>query len=211
MAVTKERAERIESRETDYRTLYEESQKRLAMLWKAFEDAEARIAELEVLTEGNGGGVPVVEEVEVEKPLEAQPRYPVGIYKMSKVPGIGKADLERLRTYGINLTDELLHADLAKLAEATGITQEKLQHWRDVSELMAINGIGPSWAARLVEAGITDIKQLAEHSPEELSALLLKSYEKEGLSEQRMLVLQRTLPARSKKLINAAKKAAQVL
>lgn len=203
---------------------HDTERRRLAMLWKAFLEAEARIASLEAQLAQRG--VPVVTEVvappttrvvekvievPTEEPLHPEPRYPVAQDKVAKLPGITAGEIEKLRTYGINLTDALLHADLDKLTEATGITRDRLQRLRDISELIALNGIGPTWAARLVDADITSIPQLAKLEHEELESILLKSYEKQGASEEKMVLFRRTLPARCKTLVTAARKAAKQL
>jgi predicted flap endonuclease-1-like 5' DNA nuclease len=218
-----------------WRARYEDERKRLAMLWKAFQDAERRIEELErqlaertteveahepapaaepapaTAEEARPQEPPIVVEVEREEPLREQPQYPVGMYKIERVPGITSTELNSLREFGINLTDELLHTDLEKLGTATGIEREKLQRWRDVSEIMAINGIGPKWAVALVDAGVTSITQLASLTAEELERDLWASYERKGLDAKQRTLLKRTLPARSKKLIAAARKAAERL
>jgi predicted flap endonuclease-1-like 5' DNA nuclease len=214
MAVTHEEARAAEA--GTWKELYQQERRRLAMLWKAFEDAEARIASLErQLAER----APQVIEVPSREPAEApaeeglqpQPRYPIAVDKLAKVPGIGKGDLEKLRTYGVNLTDQLLHADLPRLAEATGIPPERLQTWRDTCELIALKGLGPTWAARLVDAGVTSIPQLAAMTPEELQDVLLKGYEQQGASEDKMVLMRRTLPSRCRALVEAARKAARAL
>lgn len=208
-----------------WRARHDETRKRLAMLWKAFEDAEARVAELEarlvqftpvvedVAAPGRQKIVyeEVIKEVPADEPMLPQPRFPVAVDKLAKIPGITKGDVEKLRTYGINLSDELLHADLSKLSDATGIGLDKLQRWREICELIALKGIGPTWAVRLVDAGVHSIKELGSLRPEDLEKLLLKSYEKQGASEEKMVLFRRTLPSRSKKLVAAAQKAAKSL
>ncbi|MCA1812461.1 MAG: DUF4332 domain-containing protein [Halobacteriales archaeon] len=220
-----------------WKDLYDLERKRLSMLWKAFEDAERRVQELEsrltdlseapiappartatvatvpeivevvrpmaTLTDGNGGG----ERTE----MEPQTRFPVKLMKTGDLPGIKATEVEKLRTYGINVTDEMLHADLDRLAEASGVDRQRLQRFRDLSEVIGVKGIGPVWGERLVDAGINDIRHLAKLTPEELSRTLLRSYEKQGLGEKRMLVLQRTLPARAGQLIAASKRDARNL
>jgi predicted flap endonuclease-1-like 5' DNA nuclease len=208
---------------THWKSRHDATRKRLAMLWKAFEDAEARITLLEAELASRTPEVveftrahtaqPAIEtvEVEVEPPLQPQPRYPVAADKINKLPGVSKADADKLQTYGVNLTDELLHADLKRLSDASGIALDKLERWRDICELVAINGIGPSWATRLVDADVRSIKALAEMTPEQLERVLEKSYEKQGASEEKMELFRRTLPARTRDLVAAAKKAAKAL
>lgn len=224
MAVELERGREGESATTEvayWRARFEDERRKLAMLWKAFEDAEARLATLEL----EGGAkrtttfsevpkpevVEVVRTVPADEGLQPVPKYPVGVYKVNKVPGVTAADAEKLRTYGINLSDELLHADLDKLADATGIDKGKIEYWRDMSELMAINGIGPTWAKQLVDADVRNIQQLSEMSAEELTETLIKSAQRQGADEGKITLLRRTLPSRTKKLVTAARSAAKSL
>lgn len=227
MAVELQGEREASSTEVAYwRSRYEDERRKLAMLWKAFEDLEARLAALEdrrspapatvVRVTPPAAEAPKVIEVVREVPapeqgLQPVPRYPVGLYKLARVPGIATAEVEQLRNYGINLTDELLHADLDKLAEATGLAKERLQRYRDICELMAINGIGAKWAEELVDAEVTTIKQLAGLSGEELYRLLMARHTAKGTPEKERVLMERTLPARAKKLVNAAKKAAKSL
>jgi predicted flap endonuclease-1-like 5' DNA nuclease len=203
--ITKTRTVASSTTEPTYQELYEETRRRLGMLWKAFEDAEARIAELEAQVTR----LPDVVTTTVVKEPELEPveRYPVKLAKLTRIPGLGKQDADRLREYGVNVTDELLYADLEKLSHATGIAPEKLTRWRDVCELMAVPGIGPKWAGQLVDAGVTSERQLAKLTPEELEATLMASYEAQGLSAKKRQLLQRTLPSRCKRLTKAAKRA----
>jgi predicted RecB family nuclease len=76
---------------------------------------------------------------------------------------------------------------------------------------MALQGIGPAWAQRLVDAGVTTIAQLAAMSATDLEATLLRSYEQQGAGEEQMLLFQRTLPARCKRLTEAARRATRAL
>lgn len=202
--------------------MLDDERRRLALLWNAFEEAETRVHELETILEHTrqlqarppepAVVVRTIERpIEVEAPLRPEPRYPVDMFRVAKLPGMTAAEAERLRTYGVNLSDEFLHVDLDRLAQATGIPRDRLQRFRDVCEVLALNGVGPVWAERLVDAGVTTIKAIAALEPGQLQALLLRAYEARGGKPQGRVLLRRTLPARCQRLVAAARTAERSL
>lgn len=140
--------------------------------------------------------------------IEERPRYPVAKYEIEEIPSVGAAASRKLGAVGVNLTDTLLHTDLDRLAEATGIDREQLGDWRATAELMSLDGMGPELSARLVSVGVTRIDELARLDPDELSDLLLETYDDEESDSE---VLTRTLPRRSEKIIDRARSAAMRL
>lgn len=211
----------------------EAERRRLALLWNAFEEAETRVTELEVLLERQRLAAETAQapappappappqvivrtverpvEVEVEAPLRPEPRYPVDVFRVAHLPGMTAAEAEALRTYGVNLSDAFLHIDLDKLTEATGIARDRLQRFRDICEVLALHGVGPVWAERLVDAGITTIKAIAAMEPAQLQRMLLRSYEARGGKARGRVLLQRTLPARCQRLVAVARAAERQL
>ncbi len=135
----------------------------------------------------------------------ARPLYPVAKYEVTEIPGLGASDARKMRRYGVNLTDTLLHTDIESLAEATGLDQDDLRRWRATAELMAIDGIGPKLSARLVDAGIQSIDELARLTPDELSSILEEAATGDGEGEQ---IFARSLPRRTEKIIDRAQQAA---
>lgn len=140
--------------------------------------------------------------------IEERPRYPVAKYEIEEIPSVGAAASRKLGAVGVNLTDTLLHTDLGRLAEATGIDRDQLDDWRATAELMSLDGMGPELSARLVSVGVTRIEELARLDPDELSDLLLETYDDEESDSE---VLTRTLPRRSEKIIDRARSAAMRL
>lgn len=140
--------------------------------------------------------------------IEERPRYPVAKYEIEEIPSVGAAASRKLGAVGVNLTDTLLHTDPGRLAEATGIDRDQLDDWRATAELMSLDGMGPELSARLVSVGVTRIEELARLDPDELSDLLLETYDDEDSDSE---VLTRTLPRRSEKIIDRARSAAMRL
>lgn len=141
--------------------------------------------------------------------LEERPRYPVAKYNVDEIPTLGASQARELGAYGVNLTDTLLHTDLDRLAEATGIDRERLRTWQETAELMSLDGLGPALSSRLVSVGISSIEELARLDPDELSDMLLETYEGETDADNE--VLTRTLPRRSEKIIDRAREASMRL
>ncbi|MEN6308296.1 MAG: DUF4332 domain-containing protein [Anaerohalosphaeraceae bacterium] len=86
-------------------------------------------------------------------------------YKIEDVEGIGPSYGEKLRSAGINNTDQLLKAGKTKkgraeLAEKTGISESLILKWVNMVDLYRINGIGSEYSELLEAAGVDTVKEL---------------------------------------------------
>ncbi len=144
----------------------------------------------------------------IDREVKRRPLYPVAKYEVTEIPDVSASEARQLRRYGVNLTDTLLHTDIESLAASTGIDEERLERWRATAELMAIDGIGAKLSARLVDAGIASIDELARLTPDELSGIL---EEAASSAEDGQQIFARSLPQRTEKIIDQAQQAAMRL
>lgn len=204
---------------------YQEERERLGKLWVAYKDLEARFearpagsppdpgARTPDATPDAPAGDPAGAKTvptRIVDATQARPiRLPAGLYRMNQVPGLPARHLKGLADAGIHLTDELVRADLAGLSDTTGIPRDRLERHRAVCELMGLSGVGGKWATLLVDAGVTGIHDLSDQDAAAVTALMLRSYERQGMGDKRRIVLERTLPARVEKLVQQARHAVQ--
>ncbi len=99
-----------------------------------------------------------------DEPPPAVDRMPI-----EDVEGIGPASGERLAAAGIKTTDDLLSAgarpyDRERIAEATGISSERIREWVDKIDLMRVPGVGPQYSDLLVAAGVGSPAELARRN-----------------------------------------------
>jgi predicted flap endonuclease-1-like 5' DNA nuclease len=99
-----------------------------------------------------------------DEPAPAVDRMPI-----EDVEGIGPASGERLAAAGIKTTDDLLAAgarpyDRERIAEATGISSERIREWVDKIDLMRVPGVGPQYSDLLVAAGVGSPAELARRN-----------------------------------------------
>jgi predicted flap endonuclease-1-like 5' DNA nuclease len=86
-------------------------------------------------------------------------------YKIEDVEGIGPAYGEKLRTVGVNNTDQLLSAGKTKkgrteLAQKTGISEALILKWVNMVDLYRIKGIGSEFSELLEASGVDTVKEL---------------------------------------------------
>jgi predicted flap endonuclease-1-like 5' DNA nuclease len=99
-----------------------------------------------------------------DEPPPAVDRMPI-----EDVEGIGPASGERLAAAGIKTTDDLLTAgarpyDRERIAEATGISSDRIREWVDKIDLMRVPGVGPQYSDLLVAAGVGSPAELARRN-----------------------------------------------
>lgn len=82
--------------------------------------------------------------------------------------GVGPKYEKILAKEGITESHQLLDADLDALAKKTDINLKRLTSWRNMSELLAVKGIGPQFSEVLERSGIHSVKELAAAKPKEL-------------------------------------------
>ncbi len=88
-------------------------------------------------------------------------------YNIIDIQGIGADFAEKLKTFGVQNTDDLLkhtadEKSLKTMAEKTGITEKLLQKWSAMAGLMRVNGIGPQFAELLYFSGVDTVEKLRE-------------------------------------------------
>ena len=108
-------------------------------------------------------------------------------YPIEQVEGIGPAYHEKLKTAGINNTDDFLKhcADKAgrgKIAEATGLSEKHLLKWANMADLMRINGVAGQYAELLEAAGVDTVKELRHRNAANLAEAMAKANEEKNLS-----------------------------
>lgn len=86
-------------------------------------------------------------------------------YTIEDVEGIGPAYGEKLRTVGVNNTDQLLSAGKTKkgrteLAQKTGISEALILKWVNMVDLYRIKGIGSEFSELLEASGVDTVKEL---------------------------------------------------
>lgn len=91
--------------------------------------------------------------------------------KISLLPGLNPDQIVRLQAAGISTCHQLLRASrrdeqFQALLRATGLPPETLVDIKQRAELSQIRGIGPAVLARLLDAGVTSVDELAAHEPE---------------------------------------------
>ncbi len=88
-------------------------------------------------------------------------------YKITDIEGIGREYGEKLKSLGIQTTDDLLRhsADersIRTLAEKSGVSEKLFEKWTKMSRLMRVNGIGPQYSELLFIAGVDTVEKLRE-------------------------------------------------
>jgi len=86
-------------------------------------------------------------------------------YKIEDVEGIGPTYGEKLRTAGVNNTDQLLSAGKTKngrteLAQKTGISESLILKWVNMVDLYRIKGVGSEFSELLEASGVDTVKEL---------------------------------------------------
>ena len=98
-------------------------------------------------------------------------------YKVEEIEGIGPKLGEKFRKAGVNTTDKLLESTKTKkqrkdLAEATGISDEKVLKFANMADLFRVPGIGQEYSELLEKAGVDTVPELAQRNAENLAAKL---------------------------------------
>jgi predicted flap endonuclease-1-like 5' DNA nuclease len=97
---------------------------------------------------------------------------------LTSIKGIGRRYTAMLREkVGVESVEDLREAGKtpaarARLAEKTGRSEEVIQRWVQIADLMRLEGVGEDYSALLWEAGITAPSDLTRQNPERLRTLL---------------------------------------
>ncbi|HUR63838.1 MAG TPA: DUF4332 domain-containing protein [Candidatus Thermoplasmatota archaeon] len=132
--------------------------------------ASARTAAKSIVstTNGNGGQKLVLQEA--APPSGPEPAkdvyydYPGDNHDIEDIEGIGKVYGDKLRALGIQTTARLAYEEAGSLAERTELPRKTIEQWKQMAELIKVNGIGPQYAEALVRAGVEGIAELKRRS-----------------------------------------------
>jgi len=95
-------------------------------------------------------------------------------YPISEIEGMSAFSATKLKSQGIRTTDALLEAARTvkgrkALAARTGITEQQLLEWANVSDYMRIPGMGKAKVNLVRAAGVTTVRELALRNPARLA------------------------------------------
>ena len=99
--------------------------------------------------------------------------------KIEEVEGIGEEMGGKLRSVGINTTDDLLMAGASapgreKVAGMTGISEKQLLKWVNHVDLMRIPGVGSEYSDLLEAAGVDSPAELAQRNAANLAETFME-------------------------------------
>lgn len=103
-----------------------------------------------------------------------------------EIEGIGEKYAATLHGAGINTVEALLEkggsaAGRKALAEATGLSTERLLEWVNRADLMRIKGVGSEYADLLEASGVDTVKELAQRRADNLTAKMTEVNEAKKL------------------------------
>src|SRR6188472_3773487 len=107
-------------------------------------------------------------------------------YPISEIDGLPAFAASKLKSLGIRTTDGLLKAaSTAKgrraLAAKSGISEQQLLEWANVSDYMRIPGMGRAKVGLVRAAGVTTVRELAYRNPARLAQSMRDANEKKKL------------------------------
>jgi predicted flap endonuclease-1-like 5' DNA nuclease len=145
--------------------------------------AQSRAAEslIAAATRGRQQSVVLAEEPAAAEPMQAEAPpagdagkdvyydYPGDTHDIEDIEGIGQVYGGKLRALGIHTTARLAYEDAGTLAERMELPRRTVENWKQMAELVKVNGIGPQYAEALVRAGIEGIAELKRRSPAKIA------------------------------------------
>jgi predicted RecB family nuclease len=95
-------------------------------------------------------------------------------YPISEIEGMSAFAASKLKSLGIRTTDALLEAarnvrGRKALSSKTGISEQQLLEWANVSDYMRIPGMGRAKVNLMRAAGVTTVRELAHRNPARLA------------------------------------------
>ena len=95
-------------------------------------------------------------------------------YPISEIEGMSAFSASKLKSVGIRTTDALLEAARTvkgrkALAAQTGISEQQLLEWANVSDYMRFPGMGKAKVGLIRAAGVTTVRELALRNPARLA------------------------------------------
>jgi Domain of unknown function (DUF4332) len=107
-------------------------------------------------------------------------------YPISEIEGLPAFAANKLKAQGIRTTDALLEAaSTAKgrkaLSVKTGISEQQLLEWANVSDYMRIPGMGRAKVGLVRAAGVTTVRELAYRNPARLAQSMREANDRRKL------------------------------
>ncbi|MFB6415759.1 MULTISPECIES: DUF4332 domain-containing protein [Bradyrhizobium] len=107
-------------------------------------------------------------------------------YPISEIEGLSVFAANKLKALGIRTTDALLEAagtvkGRKALSAQTGISEQLLLEWANVSDYMRIPGMGRAKVGLVRAAGVTTVRELAYRNPARLAQSMRDANEKKKL------------------------------
>ena len=107
-------------------------------------------------------------------------------YPISEIEGLSVFAANKLKAQGIRTTDALLEAagtvkGRKALSAKTGISEQLLLEWANVSDYMRIPGMGRAKVGLVRAAGVTTVRELAYRNPARLAQSMREANEKRKL------------------------------
>src|SRR5437762_5862921 len=95
-------------------------------------------------------------------------------YPISEIEGLSAFAANKLKAQGIRTTDALLEAASTvkgrkALSATTGISEQLLLEWANVSDYMRIPGMGRAKVGLVRAAGVTTVRELSYRNPARLA------------------------------------------
>jgi predicted flap endonuclease-1-like 5' DNA nuclease len=110
-------------------------------------------------------------------------------YKVDKIEGVGVKYAATLAKAGIKNTRQLLDKAASRkarkeLAQATGLDEQLILKWANMSDLMRIKGVGEEFSELLEVAGVDTVKELGKRRPDNLRQAMVDANAKRKLVRQ---------------------------
>jgi predicted RecB family nuclease len=107
-------------------------------------------------------------------------------YPISEIEGLSAFAANKLKAQGIRTTDALLDAASTvkgrkALSARTGISEQQLLEWANVSDYMRIPGMGRAKVGLVRAAGVTTVRELSYRNPARLAQSMRDANEKKKL------------------------------
>jgi len=107
-------------------------------------------------------------------------------YPISDIEGLSAFAASKLKAQGIRTTDALLEAASTvkgrkALSARTGISEQQLLEWANVSDYMRIPGMGKAKVNLVRAAGVATVRELAYRNPSRLTQNMREVNEKRKL------------------------------
>ena len=107
-------------------------------------------------------------------------------YPISEIEGMTAFSASKLKSLGIRTTAALLEAARTVkgrkvLAAKTGISEQQLLEWANVSDYMRIPGMGKAKIGLVRAAGVTTVRELAYRNPGRLAQNMREVNERKKL------------------------------